>query len=42
LDGNSAVRLLKWRNSLYRPALPEAIERIDPSLVPACWGVAKR
>jgi hypothetical protein len=34
--------LLKWRGSLYRPALPEKVALVDPCSGPACWGVAKR
>jgi hypothetical protein len=36
--------LLKWLNSLYRPALPEGIRgaRGRPAAFQtACWGVAK-
>ena len=43
---NSAHRLLKWPNSLYRPAVPKASlpGARDPRRsrrVRACWGVAK-
>jgi hypothetical protein len=40
---NSASGLLKWLNSLYRPAMPEGIRgHAGPTAFrPVYWGVAK-
>ena len=39
---NSSSSLLKWLNSLYRPALAEeSAERRSAAFQMVCWGVAK-